>query len=40
MFCLIRAVTLSLFYKLFREKVGMPPAKFREKMIFLSKENN
>lgn len=32
--------SLSLFYKLFREKVGMPPAKFREKMIFLSKENN
>lgn len=32
--------SLSLFYKLFREKVGMPPAKFREKIIFLSKENN
>ena len=32
--------SISLFYKLFREKVGVPPAKFREKIIMLSKENN
>lgn len=30
----------STFYKLFQEKVGMSPAKYREKIIELSRNGN
>lgn len=32
--------SISTFYKLFSEKVGMPPAKYREKIIEISKSGN
>lgn len=32
--------SMSTFYKLFREKVGMTPAKYRQKIIEISKNDN
>lgn len=31
--------SITTFYKLFSDRVGMTPAKYREKIIYLSKEN-